>query len=434
MAVEKTSNAVSHLAEARAAFTSFTAEFARTFTQKDPQHKKEELDEIIGESMTGILLPDPHAIHTLLHEAKHEPADFNLNDLVYGVGDYDFNFKTFTAQKMGSWSAKPTEELEERYQWTYYKSKELLKRAGLLEYCESKLIDRGATWYSNSKMQEFCYLVNRAAHNAHEMADSAFSGKPAGGWLDWIAFNNAKGIMFGPTADSGSLKSTFAPFTEVASIVVGEYGEAFARKLFMTMQRLLSHVPNLEQASAEFAKDPKNREMLLKTARGAYENPNDPSLKRVALITLQEGILSLAQTIALMTEEKQEAYPDPDELVRDLLLNHLPNTFAYSVPPAIIGPCSLIGRTMKGLIDVPVDSKTGEKMLQIHPHLRDRFLQVKKHFKQQDFMDARVRLLNPDALPAVFRGCPISFPAKNSDMTGIQMLDCLFLSEYESIS
>jgi hypothetical protein len=143
---------------------------------------------------------------------------------------------------------------------------------------------------------------------------------------------------------------------------IGEYGPAFARDVLATTHYAIERA-NL--TCADLADDlARGHETVITTymARGRDLEPNEPAGDAL-LLSLEEGVLSVMQTIALLTAEKVPGYDDPKALLHDIVENGLIEQFTRAVPMGLVGPFALAGRHFNQPLQVT------ERGLQLHPDL-----------------------------------------------------------------
>lgn len=206
-------------------------------------------------------------------------------------------------------------------------------------------------------------------------------------------------------------------FHESRLLGIGEYGESHTRKIFSTMQVMLKYALPLEKELK--AVGTAHADIFHQTARGEIY------AEFGAWLALLEGIETLGQTMNLLTSEKVTGYDEPDILIRDLIEGKLPNQLAHSAPPALIGPLTLVGKYIHGLITSNTDGKPV-----LNPDIKAKMLAEKKRRFTEKVREAlSVDEYHPK-LPAVGRGCPVSFGNEESDVTGINRLSDVFLSVF----
>lgn len=127
------------------------------------------------------------------------------------------------------------------------------------------------------------------------------------------------------------------------AVPVGAYGEEFAKKLIsytMAMQALAQR--ELTGLATEVTEG--NEEFLhTYTARGNEEPEATPE---TTMLTLQEGILSVMQSIAILTAEKVEGYETGEELLQAITDAGLVERLTRYAPMGLVGPMALLGKYM----------------------------------------------------------------------------------------
>jgi hypothetical protein len=233
-------------------------------------------------------------------------------------------------------------------------------------------------------------------------------------------------------------------------VPVGEYGEDFSRKLLLATKTLLKLADDLSlDKSIELAQS--SREILKRvTARGRDERgfgewepeiievlpgPIDESsitervvvdftsdeitveedeffvevedvendeldpFDQVPLITLQEGIESITQSISLLMAEKVPGYEDPEALLEAIINKGMPNYLSLITPMGFVGPLNLKGEYVKNL--VRVDSE-GE--VEFTPAIAKEILKQKKE-GTKEYRANTVSVNRPEVMITGF-GCP----------------------------
>jgi len=152
--------------------------------------------------------------------------------------------------------------------------------------------------------------------------------------------------------NTGADAKLFVPDTLVMPI--GEYGEQFAERLLRaTIVAMEITGQGLEEDATRVVKE---HESVLRehTARGQSEGKArydydfnllgwDKVTGAAPLATLQEGILSVMQTIALLTANKVPGYDNPDDLLRDIVAQGVIERFTRRVSMGYVGPLTLFG-------------------------------------------------------------------------------------------
>jgi hypothetical protein len=129
--------------------------------------------------------------------------------------------------------------------------------------------------------------------------------------------------------------------TSNLAVPIGEYGTEFAQKNVATtalMQAAAS--ANIQQIAAQVTEghEPTLRQF---TARGAEASEVNAA---TTMETLQEGILSVMQSAAILTQEKVEGYDDPVALLEDIISSDLIERLARYAPMGFVGPMALSGK------------------------------------------------------------------------------------------
>lgn len=213
----------------------------------------------------------------------------------------------------------------------------------------------------------------------------------------------------------------YAPFPQVMAIPIGNYGYPTAKRIYDTIQIMLADTKILEEKSAQLVES--HKDIFAKTARGEQDLRMLQDMSRTALKMLQEGIVTLGQAIAQLTVEQVPGYEnDPDRLIEDLIKHELPNQLGYLAPPAYIGPFSLVGACILNLVQ---QDKSGKLIL--NPEVLTKFQDIKIKMINRKIRDEA----GDKRLPAVGRGCPVSFKGQGIQTSGINELSQLFLELYK---
>ena len=127
---------------------------------------------------------------------------------------------------------------------------------------------------------------------------------------------------------------------------IGAYGEAFARTLLSTSKILNSIiVQNLKEDSLKVYEN-SPRLIERETGRGYYAIRGETWRERLPLTprsTLQEGVISLAQLLALVLGERTPTFESGGLVVQSLLENDFVTGLTVRHPMGVIGPASLGG-------------------------------------------------------------------------------------------
>jgi hypothetical protein len=227
-----------------------------------------------------------------------------------------------------------------------------------------------------------------------------------------LNLKKSKKLLWAPNMYAGTDGEPYPPYIVVP---VGKYGDELAQKIHLVTARLLGGTKFVEESGRKlFAND--RSDALRNTVRGQDYNSG---FAPVAM--LQEGIVTLANCIALLSAEKIEGYEDPDRLIESILTSGLPNEMAKRMPPAVINPVSLSGRYIPDLIGRGQDGK-----LELNQAIVSTAAAVKAKMRNARGSDISVN-------PSLGYGCPIAVRSSGSRRTGIEVLQTLFLEEYKKL-
>jgi len=134
-------------------------------------------------------------------------------------------------------------------------------------------------------------------------------------------------------------------------VAVGEYGEEFAKELVSVALAMNRKAEEVLSPIAEAATEQKADLLTMYTARANEEGASSKTTKD----TVNEGILSIMQVLAVLTSEKVEGYDDPHELVRALVSSGLVERFARYSPMGMVGPMALGGYHLPGSLEQDED-------------------------------------------------------------------------------
>lgn len=130
-----------------------------------------------------------------------------------------------------------------------------------------------------------------------------------------------------------------------------EYGEAASAKLArvtLALSDIVKANPSID-ADVRSLVTPEVAQLLAnntaRTTERVMANDADAAIHGLKN-TLTEGILTVAQTISLLTANKMQGYEDHDELVRAILDSDIIEQFTRLVAPGYIGPTTLSGLYM----------------------------------------------------------------------------------------
>ncbi len=209
--------------------------------------------------------------------------------------------------------------------------------------------------------------------------------------------------------------------TPLLVLPVSEYGADYTASLAQAAQRLLAQVnviaDEIESAGKNYAKT------LDKTARGSQKEDGQSDVVTIKK-AFSEGVISLIQSLALATAEKQVGYETGESLLNAVLQNDIPNKIAYQIPPGFLGPTVLAGKYIPGLIEL------NDGKLDLSEEVIAIATQVKKSFRSADTEDS-LQIAERPELVSVGRGCPVSYKAKGVPASGISQLNKAFKKVYK---
>ncbi len=197
-------------------------------------------------------------------------------------------------------------------------------------------------------------------------------------------------------------------------IPIGEYGENAAAKLArltVSLNDFIKCSAIIEQGIHDrLTEDDKQllAEYTARTKERSARSGNDYAVHGVKN-TLTEGVLTIAQTLALLTAQKVEGYDDHDTLVSDILETDIIEQIARIVRPGHIGPSTLSGLFMPDIIVIrngkPSLSKGVAKILNA---IRREYIEsAVAEWKECRDNDSNGNYLHPSTLGLV---CPAAAP------------------------
>lgn len=146
------------------------------------------------------------------------------------------------------------------------------------------------------------------------------------------------------------LRNPFVPDHEEAFgekhiiLPVGAYGAEFTDSLIRSVVLAQSQTRAKMLVSASKATEGHEETLRRYTARGNEQiSEVDAVSGNTTLDTLQEGILTIAQTVAILTNQKVTGYDDPYALAQDIANNGLVERFAAYTALGIVGPMAISG-------------------------------------------------------------------------------------------
>lgn len=203
---------------------------------------------------------------------------------------------------------------------------------------------------------------------------------------------------------------------ETPSIPVGEYGRDHALRIFKTENIMLQEALKLGAEARQISMD--NGDVLLQTARGSE------GIEHSVINGLQEGIMSLAQAVYLLTAEKIPGYEDPKALTMEVINVKLPNELARTAPAGIIGPLSFIGKSIRGLVVPRADG------LELNPEIIKIFRSIQGKNREKAVV---LRDIGNDLLPSRGSGCPFALTNERLKPTGVELITNVFGEIYSRL-
>jgi hypothetical protein len=131
-------------------------------------------------------------------------------------------------------------------------------------------------------------------------------------------------------------------------IPVGEYGEEFARKLLRIALIAQAQIQTYLTESAEEVTEGREELLYTYTARA---NERGEATPESTMLTLQEGVLSVVQSMALLTLQKVEGYDTGEELLQALADGGLTERLARYAAMGMVGPMAMLGKYVPGAVE-----------------------------------------------------------------------------------
>lgn len=217
-----------------------------------------------------------------------------------------------------------------------------------------------------------------------------------------------------PTIPEGEIKEyLYVPIEtgmfKFVQTPIGEYGEKLATKILQTTYRMT-------EAATKFMEEyqklhASNKDLIeTETARGR-DHKHDNTKPNPVLTSMQEGIMSLGVTVALMTIEKQADFENPDDLVRAICERQLPNILSIHIPMGWINPFSLVGKYPKYFVGQKADGTVA--------------------INSNILRETRIRQQETSTYTDVTGfGCPIGIKGPDGEITGLEALTNAFYALY----
>lgn len=159
---------------------------------------------------------------------------------------------------------------------------------------------------------------------------------------------------------------------------VGAYGPSFSEKMLRTTAYMVDSAPPAlaEQASSLAAAHPDVVAKHMTRSRDGW--PMDASL----ITTIQEGVRSSMETVALLTAEKVPGYDNPDHLLQVLMEQGIIEEFTRAIPMGMLGPLTFAGKYFPNLLLAKENGK-----LALNPDVMHEIKQAKRAMAQQDMAE-----------------------------------------------
>jgi hypothetical protein len=159
-------------------------------------------------------------------------------------------------------------------------------------------------------------------------------------------------------------------------------------------------------------------ELVRGTAR-AFEHRDSET----PLNTLQEGILSIGQAIALLSAEKVDGFTQ-DQLLEAIIEGGLPNKLALSAPMGFLGPTVLRGQFVPDIIQA-----TDERKVKLNPSFIKE-LAIRHH--QYQLASLHISQVQRAVSSQLGYGCPVGRRISGKK-SGVEELSEAFLHVYKSL-
>lgn len=237
---------------------------------------------------------------------------------------------------------------------------------------------------------------------------------------------------------TGTMSGNHSVATRYVSAFVTNYGEEFARQQLRstTVLMRLSEANQLVEFAQEIAES-KRRFLERNTAR-AREVSRDESLEvPPTLLTLQEGIVSLNQSISLFLAEGIPEIEDANQAINLITQHHLPAKLAVLLPAGVVGPAILKGRMIPHLLEwrngkLMISREARKKLLD--PEIRDRTEQILKDCvappAHQHWKEGKLEI----SKHVLRSGCPVSHGNQNYEQSGVSDVAVVFSNILHRIS
>lgn len=209
---------------------------------------------------------------------------------------------------------------------------------------------------------------------------------------------------------------------------IGEYGLEYAQRLVMAETIGAIAIRKSLEVFVQWEEEVGEEEVskLVRSILPAGEIEGASQLPQQ--LTAFEGILSVMQTVNMLTSQRHEDYEDPDSLVEDIILNGLVGRFARKMPAlGIFGPLSLAG-----LHAFEPLSGSGNE-LRLSPELESNMTRTRRRYRDEALMGIVNSGKNPKREKLGFNGCPVAHSRSGSNTmnNGVDTYALLFKQAYD---
>jgi hypothetical protein len=188
--------------------------------------------------------------------------------------------------------------------------------------------------------------------------------------------------------------------TSRITLPVGEYGESFTRELVETTL-VLDVYAQQHAADVAAVQTVGNEDLMMEyTARASQAGHANAD---TTLATVQEGILTIAQVLALLTAKRVPGYDEPHALVADLVHGgHVERLTRYA-SMGLVGPMNLEGLYIP---DVLARDEHGD--IGLSKPFTDFLLEVRKEYVEKVAKPSAARLAIGGISRMIGRVCPVT--------------------------
>ena len=207
---------------------------------------------------------------------------------------------------------------------------------------------------------------------------------------------------------------------------VGDYGEGFTDSIFTAHAAFAAAI---ERSIDTFKRwDENNPGMSKRLSRSVDIHRQATKQSTVAQMSMHEGSLSIAQTISVLTNDKLNGYPNPYNLVKDIIEKGALNEFAKKMPYAgIIGPLAMAGLTFDPLLKRGPD---GEPI--IDPLTIQVFAAARRAVREKELIATeRIGDYERGEQFLAYAGCPATYSTNKGDKSLVQTMASAFLGHLQ---